>query len=276
MAKEKAAWDAIKNKDYDAFGAFLASDFLEVTPTTVFDKAGSVANVKDFEPSELDFSDWKFLQLDKNAFAITYTAKVKGKYQGKEFPAESVRASSAWVYRDGKWVSIYHQECEVKPATPPSATAKATPASAMASPAASPAMAVPGPDAVANEKMVWDMFKSKKYDAFAAMLAEDFIEVEPDGVYDKAGTVKSVAMFDASKAILSDWKTVTIDDDAKLVTYLFKMEGMTGEGERHSTIWTSRDGKWLGRFHHGTPAVKPVAMPPARTTPSVPAASPKM
>ena len=66
--------------------------------------------------------------------------------------------------------------------------------------------AAAGPDPIANEKTVWDLFKSKNYDAFAAMLAPDFLEVEPDGYFDKAGTVKGVSMFDASKAVLRTGK----------------------------------------------------------------------
>ena len=31
FAKEKAAWDTLKQKDYDAFGNMLASDYIEVT-----------------------------------------------------------------------------------------------------------------------------------------------------------------------------------------------------------------------------------------------------
>jgi hypothetical protein len=271
IAKEKAAWDAIKNKDFDAFAGMLASDALEVSPSKVFDKAGTVANVRDFEPTEVVFSDWKFQQLDKDAFVITYSVKSSGKFKGKEFPPESARASSAWVNREGKWVSVYHQECPIKPPMPP---AKAAPAKATASPATSPVIVAPGPDAIANEKMVWDLFKSKNYDGFAAVLADDFIEVEPDGVYDKAGSVKSVQGFDTSKAVLSDWKELKIDNDASLVTYLFKMPGMSTEGERHATIWTGRDGKWLARFHHGTPAMKEVAMPAATASPKA-AASPR-
>ena len=278
-AKEKAAWEAIKSKDYDAFAAMLASDSVEVSPGNVYDKAGTVANVKDFEPTEVIFSDWKYLQLDKDAFVVTYTVKSSGKFKGKEFPSESARASSAWVNRDGKWVSVYHQECEVK-SMPPPPPAKATPTpKTTASPATAPAMAATGADPIANEKMVWDMFKSKNYEGFAAVLAEDAIEVEPNAVYDKAAAVAS-AHFDASKAVLSDWKAVKIDDDASLVTYLVKMPNMPGmspDGERHTTIWTSRDGKWLARFHHGTPVVKEPAMTmPAKTASPAPAASPRM
>src|SRR6266496_4253846 len=50
--------------------------------------------------------------------------------------------------------------------------------------------------------------ENKNYDLFGSYLASDSIEVEPDGVYDKSGSVKGVAMFDFSKAELSEWKTV--------------------------------------------------------------------
>ena len=267
IAKEKAVWDAIKNKDYDAFAALLTSDQLEVLDDGVHDKAASVEGVKQFEPSELTFSDWKFLPIGKDAFIVAYTVAMKGKFQGKEFPPSSSRGSSAWVYRDKKWVAIYHQECPVKPA--PTAGSPAKPA---ASPAEQPVVPTPGADATANEKTVWDLLKSKNYDAFASMLASDQLEVEPGGFYDKAATVKAVSMFDASKAELSGWQTVKINDKAALVTYTVKGTGFAPEGERHSTIWANRDGKWAALFHHGgTPVRKPTA--PPSPTPS-PASSP--
>jgi hypothetical protein len=270
IAKEKAIWDAIKTKDYEAFANMLADDQLEVMGESVNDKAASIAGVKDFEPTETTFSDWKFLSIDKDAFVVTYTVEMKGKYKGKEFPAETDRASSAWVNRGGKWLAAYHQECKVAPPMPPAkesaakATTKATP-----TPAAAPAATAAGPDPIANEKMVWDLFKSKNYDGFAALLAPDFLEVEPDKVYTKAESVKTVAEFDASKATLSDWKVVKLDDDASIVTYVAKFSPGPPNGERHSTIWANRDGKWLGVFHHGgTPVMKPGAMATASPSPS--------
>ncbi len=280
VAKEKAIWDTIKTKDYEAFGNMLAEDQLEVTGDGVFDKAGSIASVKEFEPTEVTFSDWKYLSIDKDAYAISYTVDVKAKYKGKEI-AENGRASSAWVKRDGKWLAIYHQECMVKPPMPPAkeSAAKENTNSATKtspSPAAAPAMAAAGADPIANEKIVWDTFKSKNYDAFAALLAPDFIEVEPDKVYSKAEAVKSVSEFDASKAVLSEWKAAKLDDDAALVTYVVKLPG--APMERHSTIWANRDGKWLAILHHGgTAPMKPGAMAAPAASPSpAAAASPAM
>jgi hypothetical protein len=278
IANEKAIWDAIKNKDYDAFGNMLATDQLEVMGEGIMDKAGTLAGVKDFEPSEVNLSDWKFLSIDNDAYLITYTSNVKGKYKGKEFPAESARASSAWVNRDGKWLAFYHQESRVRPAmTPPSSTTSSP--KTEASPVGSPAMPVATADAEANEKMVWDLFKSKNYDGFASLLAADFIEVEPDKVYDKAGSVASVKLFDASTATLSDFRTAKLDDDATLVTYRVKLAGVPGNGERHSTIWVNRDGKWLGIFHQGgtevvTASPAAAASPTASASPAIKAASP--
>lgn len=274
IANEKAIWDTIKNKDYEAFGNMLADDQLEVAPEAVYDKAGALATIKDFEPSEVVFSDWKFLSIDKDAFVVIYTVNVKGKFKGKEFPPESDRCSSAWVNHNGKWLAMYHQECPVKPAMQTAGTASKantnSAAKASPSPAASHTMAT-GADPIANEKMVWDMFKSKDWDGFAAVLAPEFVEVEPDKVYNKAESVKAVSEFDSSKSVLSDWKAVNLDDDAALVTYLAKFPGGPPDGERHSTIWANRDGKWLALFHHGgTPVMKPGAMaaPNASTSPS--------
>ena len=117
VANEKAIWDTLKNKDYAAFGNMLADDQMEVTPEGVNDKASSTSMVKDFEPAEVTFSDWKFLSIDKDAYVVTYTAVVKGKFKGQEISGQdaSARSSSAWVNRGGKWLAVFHQGTEVKP-----------------------------------------------------------------------------------------------------------------------------------------------------------------
>jgi hypothetical protein len=283
IATEKAVWDTIKNKDYDAFGNMLADDMIEVTGEAVLDKTSAIAGVKDFEPTEVVLSDWKFLSIDKDAFVVIYTANVKAKVSGKEMPPQSARCSSAWVKRAGKWLAIYHQECELKPpmTMPPGKAGKAA-ASSTPTPAAAPAT---GADPSANDRIVWDLFKAKNYDAFASLLAPDLVEVEPDAVYDKAGAVKGVSMFDASKAVLSDFKSVNLDDDAALSTYIAKGDGTPNAplGVRHSSIWVKRDGKWLGLFHHGgTVVVKPGTMaaptpvqsPSPKNSPGQPANTP--
>ena len=269
IAKEKQIWDTIQRKDYDAFGSMLADNSINVTSEAVHDKAGTISNMKGFEPTEITFADWKVVPIDNDANAITYTVNIKGKFNGEELPLTPVRASSALVNRDGKWLGIYHQASEVMKMPPPPHPA-ASKAKAAASPASTPALAETTSDPIANEKAVWVALKAKNYDGFASYLAPEAIEVESSGVYDKAGSVKNVQLFDLSKADLSEFKSIKIDDDASIVTYTVKIPGAKPELERHTTIWVNRNGKWWALFHHGTP-VEP--MPAAKPSPSKSAAT---
>jgi hypothetical protein len=261
-AIEKAGWDDIKKKDWDALGKLFASDFMEVLDDGAHDKAGTLAALRDLELSDVSYSDWKMTTIDNDAVILTYTTNVKATSKGQAIPTGPYHEASAYVNRNGEWLNIYYQETLSKTTPPPPSPAK-TEAKNAAGPMAKPAEA--GPDAAADEKLVWDALKSKNYDAFASYLASDSTEIEADGVYDKAGSVKGVTGFDFSKAELSDWKTVKFDNDASVVTYSVKMPGMNPELERHSTIWVNRGGKWQALFHMGTPAA---------TTPA-PAAKPE-
>jgi len=249
-AKETAAWEAVKKKDWDAFTKLMADDYFEVENDGVHDKAASVQSAKDFDLSDYTLSDWKMTSIDANSVLITYTANVTAKFKGEAVPAGPYRESSAYVNRNGEWLAIYYQETQSMPAMASPTPAKTPEKSATA--AGTPGET--GPDAVANEKLVWDALKSRNYDAFGAYLASDSIEVEPDGVYDHAGSVKGVQMFDASKAELNDWKTVKLSDNASVVTYTLNVPGAKPPQEYHSTIWAKRDGKWQAIFHQGTPA----------------------
>jgi hypothetical protein len=252
--REKAIWEALEKKNYNGFADMLASDYLEVGDDGIFDKTTFVNSVKDLNTTDATFADWKMLPIDKDTVLLLYNVTIKGTFKEQEIPPGPYRASSGWVNRNGKWLAIYYQQTAVKPpaaAPPPGASESAKTA---ASPAAR--TTEPGPDPIANEKLVWAAIKSKNSEAFAALLAPDAVEVEAAAIYDRAASVKGVSMFDASKAELSDWKTVKFGDNASLVTYVLKVPG--APRERHSTLWVNRNGKWAALFHQGTPEAKQV------------------
>ena len=113
-------------------------------------------------------------------------------------------------------------------------------------------------DIEAKERQAWDAIKAKNSDAFASFLASNSIEIEPEGVMDKAASAKTVTQFDASKVTLSNWKETKLDSDTALVTYEAKGPNSKGQMEmmRHSTIWNNRGGQWKAYFHQGTTATK--------------------
>lgn len=258
IAKEKGVWDMLKKKDYDLFAKMLTEDYLEVSSDDVYDKAGIVTFLKDLDFTDATFSDWRLLQINKTAALLMYNLTLKGKFKGEDIPPGPYRVGSAWVNRNGKWQAIFYQETLAQTAPPPPAPA-GTPNS---SPTVSQGIVSIPADPIEREKAVWEALKRKDYDTFASFLDSAQVEVEPHGVYDKAGTLKLVRTFDASKGELSDFKTVKINDDATLVTYVVTISGPKPEKGRASTIWVNRGGKWSALYHQGTPVGDPPAASP--------------
>jgi len=253
----------------DAFGTALADDQIYVTDDGVHDKASTIKSVTGFVPSDVTFSDWKFISAAKDVAVTTYKTVVKGTMNGQPLTGGPSYASSVWVNRGGKWLAIFHQDSQILQPPPPAPAAKAAPKPS-ASPSASKAAASTPPsttaDAEANEKAVWAALNAKKFDVFESYLSPDSIEVEAMGVYDRAASVKEAQKFDFSKSSLSDWKIVKVSSDASIVTYIAHFPGQKPDTEYHSTLWVNRDGKWLAVLHHGTPKAPP--RPPATTTKS--------
>lgn len=257
IAKEKEIWDAITKKQPEAFAAMLADDFVYVSSDGVHDKAGTVNGIKMMEPMEATFSDWKTVMLDKDTVAVSYTITLKGTGGGQAASVPPVRGGSVWANRGGKWIGVFHQDTEVEEPPPGSNTADNKAATTVATgtpPAEAKPAEAPANDPIAMEKQVWDALKNKDYDRFASFLAEDQLEVFGWGVNDKAASVKGVQQVDLSKAVLSDFKTLKVNDAITVVTYMVKgpTPPFSKGGERSSTVWVNRGGKWLAAFHQGT------------------------
>jgi hypothetical protein len=272
-AKEHQVWDAIKAKNWDAFSGMLTDDFVIVADDGVQTKAQMLDAIKKYDLTEYTFSDVKFVKVDADLAVLTYTSTEKSSYDGHPTSGKPTHASSAWVNRGGKWLAAYHQETESAPMpqNPGGANANANSnaaantnsntsvnSNASSANANSNAVASASPEAsnpVDKEKKVWEEFKAKDYSAFSTDLADEFIEVEPTGVYTKAASIEGLKQMDASKYTQSDFKETKLDADASLVTYVVKSSNGK-ETEYHSTIWSKRGQKWYAVLHQGTPAMK--------------------
>ena len=264
IALDRQIWETIKAKNWDAFASHLADEAITVNDTGIYDKAQAIEGLKKFDLTEYNLSDMKVVKLDADAAVLTYTVKTKATYEGKPTPDTPSRDTTVFVKRGGKWLAAAHLETYVE--QPPAAQTSASPGNTNAAasnsnanapaPTASPAAtAAPAPANVTEaEKQVWDMLKAKNWDGFAAVLTSDFIEVEPGGVSDKAGSVEGVKQVDFSTATLSDFKEVKLDADASILTYVVKGRGKDWppKGMRHTTVWVNRAGKWQAAFHQGT------------------------
>lgn len=252
LARENQIYDALKSKNHDAFAAMLADDLTYVFSGGVQDKAATVKSAASFAPTAVTISEVRLLNVDKDLYVINYKLDIDGAAGGKPLPPDyAERASTAWINRGGKWLAVYHQE--TMPKEPPPAVSITPGAAASPAASASPA-ATAAATATDMEKQVWDALQRGDYNAFADYIAADQLEVEPTGVYNKAQSLEGVKQFDFKGATLSDFKETKLDADATLVTYMVKSpaKGFNPAGERHTTIWVNRNGKWLAVFHQGT------------------------
>jgi hypothetical protein len=251
--REQQTWEAIKNKDWDAFGGMLADEYLLIIDSGIYDKTATIDGLKPLTFTSYTLSDHKVVSLGPDAYVVTYMARSTGTDdEGRPFPDTSSYESSAWVKRGDKWLALYHQDSEVQTAPESGTTASPTPAPPDAS-AATPAPS-PAPDAKTREQQIWDLLKAKNWDAFASFVADNQLEVESNGVHDKAGTLNGVKQTDFTGATLSDFQERTLTPNATLITYLVKGGSgpLAGAGMRHTTIWVNNGGRWLATFHQGT------------------------
>ncbi len=109
IALEKAGWEAWKNKDGSWFQNNLSDDALHVDGAGVTDKAQSVKAIADCEVKSVSLDNFKFLMLDKNTALITFTGTQDAVCGGKTQPS-TVRASSVYVKRGGKWLNAFYTE----------------------------------------------------------------------------------------------------------------------------------------------------------------------
>jgi hypothetical protein len=258
--REKASWEALVKKNYGQFAEMLAEDYLDVEAGNVSDKPTLIKALPDLSVSDTTFSDWKLVPINKDAVIITYIVNFKGTFKNQPVPPGPYRTTSVWANRDRKWVAVFYQQTAVN-TTPSPANAAPTPKPTASPNEAGPKPVETGPDPVANEKAVWESFRNKNYEAFADVLLPEFIEVEDEAVYDKAGSVRGISLVDVGKPELSDWKTVKIDDQSSVVTYQVNLPGQPLS--RHSSIWVNRNGRWLALFHQGTPETPPKPSKPA-------------
>lgn len=134
-------------------------------------------------------------------------------------------------------------------------------------------------DIEAKERQVWDAIKAKNWDAFAGMLADDFVIVDGGGVQTKAQMMETIKKYDLTEYAFSDIKFLKVDADLAVITYTatekssFDGHASDGKPKRGSSAWVNRGGKWVAAYHQESQAVE-MPPPPSPAPASSPSASP--
>jgi ketosteroid isomerase-like protein len=104
----------------------------------------------------------------------------------------------------------------------------------------------------------WQDFKARKTDAYAALLDDDFTEVEIDGngPHDKKASVDEVKAGTLNSYSLHHLKVIDLGANSALATYTANTDGTMPDGKIvHGTVavtevWVRRAGNWKNLRYH--------------------------
>ena len=108
MAKEKAAWQAFKDKKADDFKAVVSADMIAVYAEGTYDMAREVADMQKWDMKSFAISDFKVNAVGSDIVITTYKVAVQGAVEGKD-ASGNYNAASVWkMDKSGAWAAIFH------------------------------------------------------------------------------------------------------------------------------------------------------------------------
>jgi ketosteroid isomerase-like protein len=114
--KEKAAWQAFKDKKADDFKKLVAANVVAVYAEGMSDMQKELADMQKWDMKSFAISDYKVVSDGPNIAVSTYTVKIEGTYDGKD-QSGTYNAGSVWHKRArGEWQAIFHTNVKQAPA----------------------------------------------------------------------------------------------------------------------------------------------------------------
>jgi hypothetical protein len=116
MAKEKAAWQAFKDKKPDDFKKLAAANLMAVYAEGVSDMQKELADMQKWDMKSFAISDYKVTSDGSGTAVTTYKVTVEGTVDGKD-QSGTYNAASVWKKQKGDWQAIFHTNIKQAAAT---------------------------------------------------------------------------------------------------------------------------------------------------------------
>ena len=114
-AKEKAAWQAFKDKNEAEFKKLVDKDVRCVYDDGVSNMAKELAAMKKWDMKSFEINNYDIFSDEKDVIVATYTVKVEGTVDGKDVSG-TYNDGSVWKKEGTNWLAIFHTN--IKQAAP--------------------------------------------------------------------------------------------------------------------------------------------------------------
>jgi hypothetical protein len=115
ITKEKAAWQAFKDKKADDFKKVVSADMMAVYDQGIYNMAKEMDAMAKMDMKSFSLSEFNVSFPDPETAIITYKAKVDGTSEGHD-ASGSYNAGSVWRMKSGEWRAIFHTDMKEAPA----------------------------------------------------------------------------------------------------------------------------------------------------------------
>jgi hypothetical protein len=106
-AKEKAAWQAFKDKKPDDFKKVVDKEFRGVYVDGISDMQKELDDMKKWDMKSFTISDYKAFSDEPDVMVTTYVVKIEGTYDDKD-SSGTYNAGSVWKKEGKNWLAIFH------------------------------------------------------------------------------------------------------------------------------------------------------------------------
>ncbi len=106
-AKEKAAWQAFKDKKADDFKKIVDKDFRGVYAEGISDIDKEVSDMKKWDMKSFAISNYKAFSDEKDVIVATCVVKLEGTYDGKD-ASGTFNCGTVWKKEGNDWLAIFH------------------------------------------------------------------------------------------------------------------------------------------------------------------------
>jgi|SRR5690242_19841767 len=114
LTNEKEVWEAAKLRDMARFAELVADDARMIFTSGVMTRQDYMQSLAKRTITEYSIRNFQTFVPAEGTVITLYEATISGTSNGKAFPSSTMRESSIWVQRSGKWVAVWNQETPIQ------------------------------------------------------------------------------------------------------------------------------------------------------------------
>jgi hypothetical protein len=118
ISREKAAWQAFKDKKADEFKKLLSTDLVTVYADGMHNLQQELDGMSKTDMKSFDLSDFNVVFPNPKTAIITYKAKIEATSEGKDLSG-TYNVGSVWHTAKGQWIGIFHTDMKEETAAKP-------------------------------------------------------------------------------------------------------------------------------------------------------------